>query len=57
VFVDTTGGTVEFRRVAYDIERAAAAVVSAGLPPLFARELREARGYVPELDDVASAAG
>lgn len=34
---------VEFRRVPYDVEKAAAAIVSSGLPTYFAARLREAR--------------
>jgi putative phosphoesterase len=37
--------TVDFRRVAYDIERAARAVEASDLPHEFAAQLREARGY------------
>jgi putative phosphoesterase len=39
------GVTVEFRRVDYDVERAAAAILASDLPAEFAEELREARGY------------
>ena len=42
---DTASGTVEFRRVAYDVEAAARAIEASGLPPEFAGQLREARGY------------
>jgi putative phosphoesterase len=35
--------TVEFLRVPYDVEKAAAAIVSSGLPPYFAEKLIEAR--------------
>jgi putative phosphoesterase len=43
--VDTTSGSVEFRRVTYDVEAAAAAVEASALPSEFADQLREARGY------------
>ena len=36
---------VEFRRVAYNVEAAARAVEASELPPEFADQLREARGY------------
>ncbi len=39
------GVAVEFRRVAYDVERAATGVEAAGLPAEFAAQLREGRGY------------
>lgn len=35
--------TVEFLRAPYDVEKAAAAIVSSGLPPYFADKLKEAR--------------
>lgn len=37
---------VEFRRVEYDIEKAAQAVLASDLPDEFAGQLREARGYL-----------
>jgi putative phosphoesterase len=40
------GLTVEFRRVPYDVERAAAAITASDLPAEFADQLREARGYL-----------
>jgi putative phosphoesterase len=40
------GLTVEFRRVAYDVERAAEAILASELPTEFASQLREARGYL-----------
>lgn len=43
--LDTASGAIEFRRVAYDIERVAAAILASDLPPEFAVQLREARGY------------
>ena len=43
--LDTAADTVEFRRVPYDVERAATAIEAAGLPAEFAAQLREARGY------------
>jgi putative phosphoesterase len=39
------GVTVEFRRVDYDVERAASAIVASDLPDEFADQLRQARGY------------
>jgi putative phosphoesterase len=44
--LDTATGGVEFRRTAYDVERAARAVEASALPPEFAAQLREARGYL-----------
>ena len=38
---------VEFRRVEYDVEAAAQAVLGSDLPDEFAGQLREARGYPP----------
>ena len=43
--LDSAADTVEFRRVAYDVEAAAKAIEAAGLPSEFADQLREARGY------------
>lgn len=43
--LDTTTGTVEFRRAAYDVEAAASAIEASDLPDEFAAQLREARGY------------
>ena len=45
--VETTraGVAVEFRRVEYDVEAAARAVLESDLPDEFAAQLREARGY------------
>jgi putative phosphoesterase len=37
--------TVEFRRVAYDVEATAAAILASDLPAEFVDQLREARGY------------
>ncbi len=34
---------VEFLRVRYDVDKAAAAIASSGLPPYFAEKLKEAR--------------
>ena len=39
--------SVEFRRVAYEVERAARAIEASDLPREFADQLREARGYRP----------
>jgi putative phosphoesterase len=44
-FLNTAAGTVEFRRIAYDVEVAARAVEASELPAEFADQLREARGY------------
>lgn len=41
------GLRVEFRRVAYDLERTARAIIDSDLPDEFAGQLREARGYLP----------
>jgi putative phosphoesterase len=54
--IDTTARTTKFRRVTYDVERAAEGILSAHLPALFARELREARGYDALLDESQSIA-
>jgi putative phosphoesterase len=43
--LETSIGSVEFRRVLYDIEAAARAVEASGLPTEFGPQLREARGY------------
>jgi putative phosphoesterase len=43
--IDTAAGSVQFRRVPYDLERAARAVEASDLPSEFADQLREARGY------------
>lgn len=43
--LDAATGALEFRRVAYDVERAAAAILASDLPHEFADHLREARGY------------
>lgn len=45
--IETAPGSVsvEFRRVAYDVEAAALAVEASELPSEFADQLREARGY------------
>lgn len=40
---------VEFRRVVYDVERAAHAIEASDLPHEFADQLREARGYQPPI--------
>ena len=39
------GIAVEFRRVKYDVERTAVAILASDLPAEFADQLREARGY------------
>ena len=43
--LDTATGELEFRRVEYDVERAARAILESSLPHEFADQLREARGY------------
>ena len=43
--LDTTARSVEFRRVEYDVERAAEAILASELPHEFAAQVREARGY------------
>lgn len=43
--VDTIAKSVDFRRVEYDVERTAAAIVASDLPHEFAAQVREARGY------------
>ena len=45
--LDTATDALEFRRVVYDVEAAARAVETSGLPPEFAAQLRQARGYRP----------
>ncbi len=44
VLVDAAARTVEFRRVAYDVEQTAQAIIASELPDEFATEVREARG-------------
>jgi len=43
--LDTSTGEVEFRRTAYDVERAARSIEATELPAEFAAQFREARGY------------
>lgn len=45
--IDTTAGAVEFRRVEYEVERTAEAILASDLPHEFAAQVREARGYKP----------
>jgi putative phosphoesterase len=45
--LDTSTGGVEFRRVEYDLERTAQAILASDLPHEFAAQIREARGYKP----------
>jgi len=40
VIVDTDENTIEFRRVKYDVEKAAADIINAGLPEVFSNILR-----------------
>jgi putative phosphoesterase len=44
-FLDTAARSVSFRRVDYDIERTAQAILSSDLPHEFVDQLREARGH------------
>lgn len=41
--------SVSFRRVEYDIDKVAQAIVNSNLPDEFAAQVREARGYLPEV--------
>ena len=43
--LDTATGAVEFRRVEYDVQRTAQAILESDLPHEFAAQVREARGY------------
>lgn len=43
--VDTASRSVAFRRVDYDVERTARAILASDLPHAFVDQLREARGY------------
>ena len=45
--LDTSSGGVDFRRVAYDVERTAQGILASDLPHEFAAQVREARGYLP----------
>ena len=45
--LDTTARSTEFRRVRYDVERAARAILASDLPAAFADQLRLASGYRP----------
>lgn len=45
--VDTAARSVEFRRLEYDVERTAEAILASDLPHEFAAQVREARGYAP----------
>lgn len=45
ILLDTATGSVEFRRVPYDVESAAKAIEASDLPSEFADQLREGRGY------------
>ena len=45
--LDTATGDLRIRRVEYDVERAVAGILASDLPPVFAAQLREARGYRP----------
>ncbi|WP_456463973.1 metallophosphoesterase family protein [Persephonella sp.] len=44
VIVDTDKGTIQFRRVEYDVEKAAADIKNAGLPEVFAQILTMRKG-------------
>lgn len=52
VLVETgpQGISVAFRRVAYDVEVAAAAIEASELPDEFAGQLREGRGFRPRVE-------
>lgn len=50
--LDTNAATVEFHRVAYDVEAAARAIEASDLPHEFADQLREARGYHAAVADL-----
>lgn len=43
--LDTATGDIEFRRVEYDVERVAQAILASDLPDEFAGQVRGARGY------------
>jgi putative phosphoesterase len=43
--LDTVSGALEIRRVGYDVDRTVDGILASGLPPVFAVQLREARGY------------
>jgi putative phosphoesterase len=43
--LDTMSGELAIRRVEYNVDRAAAAIVASDLPHVFAVQLRDARGY------------
>lgn len=43
--LETATGAIEFRRVEYDVERTAQAILDSDLPAEFAAQVREARGY------------
>jgi putative phosphoesterase len=45
--LNTATGAVEFRRVEYDVERTAQAILASDLPHEFAAQVREARGHKP----------
>jgi diadenosine tetraphosphatase ApaH/serine/threonine PP2A family protein phosphatase len=45
--VDTVVRSVEFRRVAYDVNRTAQSILASDLPHEFAAQIREARGHAP----------
>jgi putative phosphoesterase len=45
--LDTATGAIDLRRVEYDVEKTAQAILASDLPPEFAAQVREARGYAP----------
>lgn len=45
--LDTKGGGLTFRRVAYDVERTARGILESDLPHIFAAQLREDRSFSP----------
>jgi len=45
--LDTATGALDLRRVEYDVEKTAQAILASDLPHEFAAQVREARGYAP----------
>ena len=45
--LDTATGALDLRRVEYDVEKTAQAILASDLPHEFAAQVREARGYQP----------
>jgi putative phosphoesterase len=46
--LDTASAELTFRRVEYDVEEVARAILASSLPDEFAGQIREARGYRPQ---------